>query len=180
MGSSPDRATLIKIMTENPQWETILGWKALFESNKVMSIWPGVVLDPKGSGAVTKLMLNDLGLEGALPPSISQLLGLEMLLLTNNTGLTGNIPASWVSLLRLSKLWCRNTGLVKKSEVPQAIKDLPGLQGSSNALQMPNPAIDSKAIPKFEKEEVKVIKTSGGKIGTKVKPAPVKKKSSFF
>ena len=51
----------------------------------------GVVIDPKGSGHIVKLLLNNMDLQGPLPPSISELHGLEMVLLTDNTGLTGNI-----------------------------------------------------------------------------------------
>ena len=135
IGASPDRAFLLKIIDERPEWEEQLQWKQDYAAQKVLSHWTGVVLDHE-SNRVVGLGLSYLKLHGELPEAISGLSFLEMLVLTGNEGICGKIPDSYGMLFSLRKFWCKNTNL-DPNGVPEKVKAIKGLK-EPNAFIMPD------------------------------------------
>ncbi|XP_043704004.1 putative leucine-rich repeat receptor-like serine/threonine-protein kinase At2g24130 [Telopea speciosissima] len=89
---------------------------------------------------VVRLMLIRSGITGQLSPSIANLSGLHMLLLTGNY-LYGSIPSELASLRHLHKLWLDGNSL--QGVIPESLSllsNLTSLRISTNKLTGPIPA----------------------------------------
>ena len=101
--------------------DAVLNWSAGIPIVK----WDGV--DVRGTPErVTRLHLNDRGLDGEIPAVLKDLTGLELLYLHNN-GLRGEIP-DLSGLIRLERLWLNGNnltgGVPDRSSLPRNLTQL--------------------------------------------------------
>ena len=95
-----DKAALVALYdaTDGASWTTSTNWN----SEQPLSSWHGVTTD--SDGRVTRLTLNDNGLDGTLPAALGDLSALEHLDLRDNE-LSGALPSELVDLTSLTDLY---------------------------------------------------------------------------
>lgn len=71
--------------------------------HRALDEWDGVTVSSGSTKNVSKIELNDLGLDGVIPPGISDMTGLEELALSGNN-LRGEIPSELRNLTSLRRL----------------------------------------------------------------------------
>lgn len=99
---------------DGPNWSISTNW-----INGPVSSWVGVVIS---GGRVTKLFLNNFGLNGAIPSSIGDLDSLDYLDFGDNFNITGNIPPEIGNLTKLTYLSIDHSKL--SGNIPQEIGNL--------------------------------------------------------
>ena len=155
-GAEADCAVLLAVK-DALAGDVALNWSRLWP----VQSWKGVEVD--GEGRVTSLFLQDMALNGRIPPELGRLRGLESLHLARNrlTGpippelgnltnltylgltfnyLTGTIPPELAKLSNLEKLWLRGNRLT--GPVPPQLGEMESLsllRLAGNALDHPIP-----------------------------------------
>ena len=98
-GVATDKAALVALYnaTDGANWMTNTNWS----SQEPLSSWHGVTTN--SAGRVTRLALNNNGLDGTLPAALGDLSALEQLDLQNNA-LSGALPDELANLTNLTSL----------------------------------------------------------------------------
>ena len=105
--SATDRAALVALYnaTNEADWTDDTNWA----SGEPLASWHGVTTD--GDGRVTRLELQENGLNGTLPTELGDLTALESLRLDGNVYLTGSLPAGLRELSALATVDLTDTEL---------------------------------------------------------------------
>ena len=106
--------------TAGANWTTNTNWS----SGEPLSSWHGVTTN--SDGRVTRLVLNDNGLDGTLPTELGDLSALEQLNLQNNA-LSGALPDELANLTNLTSLLL-NESRALTGPLPDGLRELSGLE----------------------------------------------------
>ncbi len=121
-GVATDKAALVALYnaTDGANWTPNTNWT----STEQLSAWHGVTTN--SDGRVTRLVLNDNGLDGTLPAALGDLSALEYLDLQNNA-LSGALPAELADLTNLEELLL-NESRALTGPLPDGLRELSGLE----------------------------------------------------
>ena len=121
-GVATDKAALTALYndTAGANWTTNTNWS----SGEPLSSWHGVATN--SDGRVTRLVLNDNGLDGTLPAELGNLSALEQLDLQNNA-LSGALPDELANLTNLASLLL-NESRALTGPLPDGLRELSGLE----------------------------------------------------
>ena len=121
-GVATDKAALVALYnaTDGANWTTNTNWS----SEESLSSWHGVTTN--SDGRVTRLVLNDNGLDGTLPTELGDLSALEQLDLQNNA-LSGALPDELANLTNLTSLLL-NESRALTGPLPDGLRELSGLE----------------------------------------------------
>ena len=117
-----DKAALVALYnaTDGANWTTSTNWT----SAEPLSSWSGVTTN--SDGLVTRLVLNNNGLDGTLPAALGDLTALEYLDLQNNA-LSGALPAELADLTNLTSLLL-NESRALTGPLPDGLRELADLE----------------------------------------------------
>ena len=117
-----DKAALVALYTatDGANWTTNTNWT----TNEPLSAWSGVTTN--GDGLVTRLVLNNNGLDGTLPAALGDPTALEYLDLQNNA-LSGALPAELADLTNLTALLL-NESRALTGPLPDGLRELADLE----------------------------------------------------
>ena len=120
-GAATDKAALVALYnaTDGANWTPNTNWT----SNMALSSWHGVTTN--SAGRVTRLELNDNGLDGTLPTALGDLSALEYLDLQNNA-LSGALPDELADLTNLEELLL-NESRALTGPLPDGLRELADL-----------------------------------------------------
>ena len=121
-GVATDKAALVALYnaTDGVNWTPNTNWT----STETLSAWHGVTTN--SDGRVTRLELNDNGLDGTLPTALGDLSALEYLDLQNNA-LSGALPAELADLTNLEELLL-NESRALTGPLPDGLRELADLE----------------------------------------------------
>ena len=121
-GVDTDKAALVALYnaTDGANWTPNTNWT----STETLSAWHGVTTN--SDGRVTRLELNDNGLDGTLPAALGDLSALEYLDLQNNA-LSGALPAELADLTNLEELLL-NESRALTGPLPDGLRELSGVE----------------------------------------------------
>ena len=121
-GVATDKAALTALYnaTDGANWTTNTNWS----SGEPLSSWHGVTTN--SDGRVTRLVLNDNGLDGTLPTELGDLSALEQLDLQNNA-LSGALPDELANLTNLTSLLL-NESRALTGPLPDGLRELSDLE----------------------------------------------------
>ena len=121
-GVATDKAALVALYnaTDGANWTPNTNWTTA----EPLSSWHGVTTN--SDGRVTRLELNDNGLDGTLPAALGDLSALEQLDLQNNA-LSGALPDELANLTNLTTLLL-NESRALTGPLPDGLRELSGLE----------------------------------------------------
>ena len=116
-----DKAALVALYnaTDGANWTTNTNWS----SAEPLSSWSGVTTN--SDGLVTRLVLNNNGLDGTLPTALGDLSALEQLSLQDNA-LSGALPSALANLTNLTSLLLTRSRALT-GPLPDGLRQLTGL-----------------------------------------------------
>ena len=120
-GVATDKAALVALYTATggADWTTKTKWT----SEESLSAWSGVTTN--GDGRVTRLVLNNNGLDGTLPSALGDLSALEWLNLEDNA-LSGALPSELTHLTHLQMLLLERSRALT-GPLPDGLRELADL-----------------------------------------------------